>query len=49
MNGKLQLNVTVLNDTFCISEDNPKPDEFVDCNTFPCFYRWTTGKFEEVL
>ena len=45
MNGKTQLNVTVLNDSFCGGE---KPSEFVACNNFACYYRWIPGKFGEV-
>jgi hypothetical protein len=43
MNNKTQLNVTVVDDIMCFGQN--KPTETIECNTFPCFTKWTAGQY----
>ena len=43
--GKIQLNLTVVNETQCSSYDRPR--DSISCNE-RCYYEWRLGQFREV-
>ena len=47
MNGKVEVDLTPVNDSFC--NDSKKPKDTRQCNTFRCFFQWRVGAYGKVI